>query len=82
MGDSKISHIRTNNGGGTHGEVPYKLFGTSENGKLKIVDGNPGQYKIRGNTPERATIIFTEEIHGKPLIPIFNIDNTDKEKKK
>lgn len=72
----------TSNGGGTHGEAPYKIFGTSENGKLKIVDGNPDQYKIRGNTPEKATIIFTEEIHGKPLIPIFNIGNTDKEKRK
>ena len=81
-GNSNISHIRTNNGGGIHGEAPYKLFGTSENGKFKIVNGSLNQYIVRGNTPEKATIIFTEKINGKPIIPIIDINSTDKEKEK
>ena len=77
-GDGNINSIRSSTGGGTHGESPYRVFGTTENGKIKVVKGGVSQYEIRGNTPERATLVFSDEsgkTNGKWVPPIISTEN-------
>ena len=50
-----IGSVRTNSGG-THGS-PYILFGTND-GKYKIVFGDPKDYRYNITNKENANIIF------------------------
>ena len=51
-----IGSVRTNSGA-SHGSLPYILFGTND-GKYKIVFGDPKDYKYNITNKENANIIF------------------------
>ena len=51
-----VGSVRTNSGG-SHGSSPYILFGTND-GKYKIVFGDPKDYKYNITNKENANIIF------------------------
>jgi len=51
-----ITQFQVSPGGGRHGELPYVKISTSDQGKIKIIDGTRSQYKSNG--PETATLIF------------------------
>ena len=51
-----ITQFQVSPGGGRHGELPYVKISTSDQGKIKIIDGTRNQYKSNG--PETATLIF------------------------
>ena len=63
-----IGSIRSNTSAGTH-KSNYKIIsgnfknenGENIGGKRKIVEGSPDSYNTRGNTPEKAEIIFVEK---------------------
>ena len=63
-----IGSIRSNTSAGTH-KSNYKIISgnfKNENrenigGKIKIVEGSPDSYNTRGNTPEKAELIFIEK---------------------
>ena len=63
-----IGSIRSNTSVGTH-KSNYKIIsgnfknenGENIGGKRKIVEGSPDSYNTRGNTPEKAEIIFVEK---------------------
>ena len=50
--------VRVSPGGGRHGELPYVKISTTDQGKIKIIDGSRSAYKTAGN--ETATLIFSE----------------------
>ena len=53
-----INQVQVSPGGGRHGELPYVKISTTDQGKIKIVDGPERLYKSDGN--EKAVIIFSE----------------------
>ena len=63
-----IGSIRSNTSAGTH-KSNYKIIsgnfknenGENIGGKIKIVEGSPDSYNTRGNTPEKAELIFIEK---------------------
>ena len=63
-----IGSIRSNTSAGTH-KSNYKIIsgnfknenGENIGGKRKIVEGSPDSYNTRGNTAEKAEIIFVEK---------------------
>ena len=66
-GHKSIGSIRSNSKG-TH-EMVYKVvsgnFKDINNnplpGKIKVLEGKPEEYHTRGNTPEKAELIFVEK---------------------
>ncbi|KAJ50912.1 hypothetical protein BD780_000912 [Clostridium tetanomorphum] len=54
-----ISQVQVSSGGGRHGENPYVKVSTTDEGRIKIIDGPESTYKTNGD--EKSTIIFTEE---------------------
>ena len=56
-GGKNISQVQVSPGGGRHGELPYVKISTTDQGKIKIVDGLEELYKTDGE--ETATIIFS-----------------------
>ncbi len=57
--DRNISQVQVSPGGGRHGDSPYVKISTTNNGKFKIVNGSPENYK--SNAKETAEIIFRRE---------------------
>ena len=55
-GGKNITQVQVSPGGGRHGELPYVKISTSDQGRIKIVDGLESMYKTDG--VETATIIF------------------------
>ena len=63
-----IGSIRSNTSAGTH-KSNYKIIsgnfknenGENIGGKIKIVERSPDSYNTRGNTPEKAELIFVEK---------------------
>lgn len=54
-----ISQVQVSPGGGRHGENPYVKISTTDEGRIKIIDGSQSNYKTDGD--EKSIIIFTEE---------------------
>ena len=69
-GHKSIGSIRSNSEG-THEKV-YKVYKVVSGnfkdinnnplpGKIKVLEGKPEEYHTRGNTPEKAELIFVEK---------------------
>ena len=56
-GGKNISQVQVSPGGGRHGESPYVKISTTDQGRIKIIDGSESLYKSDGK--ETATIIFS-----------------------
>ena len=56
-GGKNISQVQVSPGGGRHGDLPYVKISTTDQGKIKIIDGPKDLYKTDGE--ETATIIFS-----------------------
>ena len=60
-----IGSIRSNTSAGTHRSIYRIISGNfkDDNGgsKIKVIEGTPDSYHTRGNTPEKAEIIFVEK---------------------
>lgn len=49
----------SSNGSSRHGNIPYVKISTSNEGKIKIIDGTPETYKTVGD--EKAKLIFRRD---------------------
>ena len=63
-----IGSIRSNTSAGTHRSIYRIISGNFKDdnggkfpGKIKVIEGTPDSYHTRGNTPEKAEIIFVEK---------------------